>query len=237
MNKQRMAGAVLASLSLPLLFSAISAPMANATSVSSTVATVDNCKWAFGDAPASLVMGAGAELYRGDPLRVSQKFTAPTLGLSGTTATALTGDSVECSFYNAVINSKISAELGAGLVFAATFGGNSDDLMNFAIGGTDPTNNAVINSLVLTPDITLDTSGCKAAGWQMGSPEFVAAGAQELLAFSSLTTDFYAAEAGPRCSALTEIAITIPGRTSAPAGAGSQYTFSGPVVTFAKVDF
>lgn len=230
MNKQRMAGAVLASLSLPLLFSAISAPMANATSVSSTVATVDNCKWAFGDAPASLVMGAGEELYRGDPLRVSQLFTAPTLGLSGTVATALTGDSVECSFYNAVINSKISAELGADLVFAASFGGNADTPMNFPIGGSDPTNAAVTNTLLLTPNIT----GC--TGWAKNDATFTSAGAQNLVTYES-TTDVYAATAGPRCAALTEIAISIPGRTSAPLGAGSQYTFSGPVVTFTKVDY
>lgn len=232
MNKQRMAGAVLASLSLPLLFSAISAPMANATSVSSTVATVDNCKWAFGDAPASLVMGAGAELYRGDPLRVSQLFTAPTLGLSGTIATALTGDSVECSFYNAVINSKISAELGTDLVFAASFGEIDDDLMNFAIGGTDPTNDQVTNTLLLTPNI----DSCLAVGWEKNDAAFTSAVAQNLVTYES-ATDIYAATVGPRCAALTEIAISIPGRTSAPAGAGSQYTFSGPVVTFTKVDY
>lgn len=230
MNKKKMAGVMIASLSMPLLLTAIGLPVANAdTSVTSTVETIDNCKWAFGNAPSEIVMTSeNGALYRGDALKVSTDFDAPTLGLSGTVETALSGESVDCSFYNKIIPAKIMVELGTTLPFTAKIGEVEQTDMTFSIGGTDDTTGpSVTNTMKLVSN--MDT--CTGDDWGVETSEFTAAGSKQILQFSSTQTS-YGNAAAPRCAAMSNLSISIPGRKTAPNGAGSEYTFSGPILTF-----
>lgn len=230
MNKKKMAGVMIASLSMPLLLTAIGLPVANAdTSVTSTVETIDNCKWAFGNAPSEIVMTSkNGALYRGDALLVSTDFDAPTLGLSGTVETALLGESVDCSFYNKIIPAKIMVELGEILEFTAKIGEVVQADMTFSIGGTDDsTDTSVTNTMKLVPDL----DSCTGGNWVSNESLFTEVGGKELLQHSN-TDNGYGTGVAPRCAAVSELSISIPGRKTAPNGAGSEYTFSGPILTF-----
>jgi hypothetical protein len=223
MNKKNLGGALVASLALPLMLATISAPIANAASVSSSVATIDNCKWVMANIPSAIELSAAGDAkYTGDALAVSDSINGPTLGLSGTVATVASSDAnSECSFYNAVLNATLSAQLD-GVAFTASYGesGTPDASMDFDL--------AVGAELVITPDISL----CSVPdGWTSGTLSFSTASTQQLMGFTS-ATDEYAASEAPRCSPPSDVTLTIPQRTSVPEGAGSNYAFQGPTITF-----
>jgi hypothetical protein len=229
MNKKNLAGALIASLSLPIMLATFSVPLANAASVSSTVATVDNCKWVMANAPASIAMSTSAT-YTGDALSVSTVIEAPTLGLSGSTSTVATQDaSTECSFYNSVINASVSAAISS-TSFVAYFGDDADNVnntadetMNFELGAGAPL------------DMTFSVAACASAnsGWSGDPVEFTTATTLTLFQFVN-TIDEYAAGAAPICHPETTVELTIPNRSTVPAGAGERYSWDGPVITFSS---
>lgn len=229
MRKKNLAGALIASLSLPLMLATFSVPLANAATVSSTVATVDNCKWVMANIPGAIAMTSdGSAKFNGDALTVSADLSGPTLGLSGSTSTVATSaeSSTECSFYNRVLNASLSATLDT-VAFVASYEKadgttESDTAMNFSLGSDVP--------LVITPDISACTVP---SGWTSSTINFTTASLEELIAFSS-NTDEYAAGAAPRCDPPGTIEVQIPQRTSVPVGAGSEYSFTGPTITFSS---
>lgn len=229
MEKKNLAGALIASLSLPLMLATFSVPLANAAGVSSSVATVDNCKWVMANIPGSIAMTSSADTkFNGDALTVSASLSGPTLGLSGSTSTVATSaeSSTECSFYNRVLNASLSATLDT-VAFVASYeqaDGTtaSDTAMNFSLGDGVP--------LVITPDISACTVQ---ASWTASTISFTASSSEELIAFSD-TTDEYAAGAAPRCDPPGTIQVQIPERSTVPIGAGSEYSFTGPTITFSS---
>jgi hypothetical protein len=228
MQKKNLAGALIASLSLPLMLATFSVPLANAAGVSSTVATVDNCKWVMANIPGEILMtSADNAKFNGDALAVSADLAGPTLGLSGSTSTvAASADNTECSFYNSVLDASLSANLDT-IAFAATFlnsedAPTEDTAMNFDLSSEAP--------LAITPNITSCTVP---AGWTKADVSFTASGVQQLIGFTSLENE-YAADVAPRCAPPGTITLTIPARDSVPQGAGSQYSFSGPSITFSS---
>lgn len=228
MQKKNLAGALIASLSLPLMLATFSVPLANAAGVSSTVATVDNCKWVMANIPGEILMtSADNAKFNGDALDVSADLAGPTLGLSGSTSTVAGGaDNTECSFYNSVLNASLSANLD-NIAFAATFLNSEnvatpDNAMGFNLSIDAP--------LAITPNIDACTVP---AGWTKANVSFSTSGLQQLIEFTSDTGD-YAAGAAPRCDPPGTITLTIPQRNTVPQGAGSQYSFSGPTITFSS---
>jgi hypothetical protein len=229
MNKKNLAGALIATLSLPLMLATFSVPLANAAGVSSTVATVDNCKWLMANAPASIAMSTSAT-YTGDALSVSTVIEAPTLGLSGTTSTVTAQEaSTECSFYNSVINASVSAAITS-TSFVAYFGdaadnesNTADTTMNFELGAGAPL------------DMTFSVDACASAnsGWTGSSAQFTSATTVTLFQFEN-TTDEYLAGAAPICHPETTVELTIPQRSTVPEGAGERYSWDGPVITFSS---
>ena len=225
MNKKNLAGALIATLSLPLMLATFSVPLANAASVSSTVATVDNCKWVMANAPESIAMSTSAT-YTGDALSVSAVIEAPTLGLSGTTSTvAAQGNSTECSFYNSVITASVSAAISS-TSFVAYYGNDAtaDTTMNFTISPQAPL------------DMTFSVDGCNTGAidaWRDYEVQFTVEGTITMFDFIG-TADEYAAEVAPICYPQTTVELTIPTRTTVPLGAGQAYNWSGPVITFSS---
>jgi hypothetical protein len=229
MNKKNLAGALIASLSLPLMLATFSVPLANAAGVSSSVATVDNCKWVMANIPGAISMASGNNAkFNGDALSVSAALSGPTLGLSGSTSTVATSaaSSTECSFYNRVLNASLSATLDT-VAFVASYVNEdgtttSDAAMDFSLAAGVP--------LVITPDITACTVP---ELWTSTIISFTSATSEELIAFTS-ETDEYAAGAAPRCAPPGTIEVQIPQRNTVPVGAGSQYSFTGPTITFSS---
>ncbi len=229
MEKKNLAGALIASLSLPLMLATFSVPLANAAGVSSSVATVDNCKWVMANIPGSFAMtSSGDAKYDGDALTVSASLLGPTLGLSGSTSTVATSaeSSTECSFYNRVLNASLSATLDT-VSFVASYEKadgttESDIAMNFSLEAGLP--------LVITPDISACTVP---SGWTSSTISFTASSSEQLIAFTS-STDGYDAGDAPRCDPPGTIEVQIPQRTSVPEGAGSDYSFTGPTITFSS---
>ena len=225
MNKKNLAGALIASLSLPLMLATFSVPLANAANVTSTVSTIENCEWAMANAPTSIAMSTSAT-YTGDALSVSAVIEAPTLGLSGTTSTVVAkADSNECSFYNSVITASVSAAI-ASTSFVAYFGNDNtaDTTMNFTISPDAPL------------DMTFDVTTCNnqtILDWNAYPVRFAAEGTITMFDFDG-TADEYADAAAPICHPETTVELTIPTRTTVPLGAGQAYNWSGPVITFSS---
>jgi hypothetical protein len=238
MNKKNLAGALIATLSLPLMLATFSLPVANAANVSSSVDTVDNCKWVMANVPSAIAMSASANAkFNGDELTVSAAITSPTLGLSGTTSTvAANQTNTDCSFYNSVVNASVSALLST-TSFVAYFGDNADIAqnsedpeMNFELGTGDGQ-----TALEMSLDATLCNVG-EITGWSGASVVFTADIGVTLYEFSS-EKDTYLAEDGdvaPLCSPATTVELTIPDRTSVPEGAGQRYGWTGPTITFSS---
>lgn len=233
MNKKNLAGAIIASLSLPLMLVTFSAPLANAASVSSSVTTVDNCKWVMANVPGEIAMSTSAT-YNGDALSVSAVIAAPTLGLSGTTSTVVAqAASTECSFYNTVVDAEVTAAISS-VSFVAYYGnaadnsGNTPDTaMDFALGA---------GSGFAQMNMTFSVDSCATinTGWSGSSAVFTAASSVTLFAFAGVTTDVYETAAAPICYPETSVELIIPDRSSVPAGAGQRYSWDGPVITFAS---
>lgn len=228
MQKKNLAGALIASLSLPLMLATFSVPLANAAGVSSTVATVDNCKWVMANIPGAIEMtSVDNAKFNGDALEVSAALAGPTLGLSGSTSTVADGaENTECSFYNSVLDASLSATLD-NVAFKATFlnsenAQTADTAMDFELSSAAP--------LAMTPNIEACTVP---TGWAKTDVSFIASGVQQLIGFTSEENE-YAAGVAPRCAPPGTITLTIPERTSVPQGAGSQYSFSGPTITFSS---
>lgn len=213
-------------MSLPLMLATLSVPLANAASVSSSVETVDNCKWAMANIPAAIEMSAavGAK-FNGDALSVSDPLGGPTLGLSGDVTTVVIDaeSSTACSFYNVVLNSSMSATLDDLDFVASYYDGETpilDDTMDFSL--------AVGVPLTFTPD-----AGVCAAPWAPLTINMTNTDAYEMISYADETGDYVAGDA-PWCSPTGAISLEIPQRSSVPAGAGKSYVWAGPTLTFSS---
>lgn len=234
MNKRKLAGVLVAALSLPVLMATISAPVANAETagVSSSVATIENCKWFMAGIPGSIAMTASNDAqFNGDALSVSTTIQSPTLGLSGSVSSIIAGDpGTECSFYNYVLNASVSAEITS-FSFEASYGAtgteNEDDSMDFQLGTVDGVTTFLSFELNAT---SCDTDA--ATGWTNTGINLTAPAKVELFAYTNTSTDEYGAGDAPICAPSTIVSLEIPARDSVPAGAGELYTFAGPTVTF-----
>ena len=226
MNKKNLTGALVASLSLPLMLATFSVPLANAASVSSSVETVDNCKWVMANIPEAIAMSAAPNAkFNGDALKVSAALGGPTLGLSGDVTTVVIDaeSSTACSFYNVVLNSSMSATLD-GLAFVASYlNGETpilDDKMDFSLATGVP--------LTFTPD-----DGVCAIPWAPLTINMTNTDAYEMIGYEAATGD-YVAGAAPWCSPTGAISLEIPQRSTVPRGAGKSYVWTGPTLTFSS---
>lgn len=220
-NKKFAAG--LAAACLPLMMLAISTPAASADSgVSSEVDAIDRCAWVLGGFDSNLTLqSAGGAKYQGEALSVSATITGLTLGLSGylyPEGAASGGTSTECSFYNDEQQGQAEFKLSTASEFQATYGTSNtdDDAMDFTLtegGGLG---------------IVADVSGC--TGFTDNDAAFTAINDLANIFLKSSVTNKYAAGAGPKCSPDIEVSTTIPASAGAPAGAGQDYSFSGPAL-------
>ncbi len=220
-NKKFAAG--LAAACLPLMMLAISTPAASADSgVSSEVDAIDKCAWQLGGFSSDLtLMSAGGAKYEGEALGVSATITGLTLGLSGYLApegAASGGTSTECSFYNDEKQGQAEFMLSTADEFTATYGDSDtpDADMNFTL-----TEGLGLN-------IAADVAGC--TGFTDNDASFTAVNDLEEIFLKATVDNIYDAGDGPKCSPSIAVSTTIPASAGAPAGAGQDYSFSGPAL-------
>lgn len=230
LNNKKIAAGVAAAC-LPLMMLAISTPAATAdTGVASEVDAIDRCAWVLGGFDSNLTLTSDGDVkYQGVALSVSATITGLTLGLSGSLApegAASGGTSTECSFYNARKQGQAEFKLATASEFQATYGASDtpDDAMDFSLaegGGLG---------------VVADVSGC--TGFEDNDASFTAIDDLEEIFLKSSVNNIYAGGAGPKCSPPIVVSTTIPASAGAPAGAGQDYSFSGPslVITLRNPD-
>lgn len=219
MKKNNSLAAGVIALSLPLMMLAISTPGANAATVSSSVDAIDVCEWQMASAPTSLNLGSDS-LYEGAALSVSATITGLTVGLSGSqSATALSGTSTDCSFYNNRETADVTFGLITSNTFYATYGsGTEDKAMDFTLtqgGGLDIVADVTAcTDFTATPQSFLD----------LADPTSVFG-----LGASFVENKYTGSASGSeRCSPTITVGIDVKASTAVPAGAGQQYSFAGP---------
>lgn len=230
MYPKKMLGALLVSAALPIAMLAIGSPAANAVSVSSEITTYDDCVWALNDVPSSINLNTN-EVFKGDAMMVGTQIS-PKLGFAGDTASATSGESKACSFYNSVDTKKLTIALEGANNFVASFGGPNaaaDPEMNFGLSAS----RALAMSVdVSSPNCTAPVSGV----WTGAGHNFIGLGAHETVLFGwgndPQPADTYETGDASRCAPVIVLALEIPGTTGAPEGAGEQYSFAGPSMTF-----
>jgi hypothetical protein len=239
MTLNKTKGFAVSLVSLGLLAAGMSAPIANATTVTSTVDAIDNCVWQLGSVPTSWSL-TNTNDYIGDALTLtSEDADYVVLGLAGSTeaANAVSIGSLsssECSFYNSIISGGVTAKLEGAAVFNATYGSGTEDsemdivLANSPLtmsGSSMPECNATYFASTLA-DTDFATLNQTATIMSSKSLTNIMAGGQG--------TSGTLASYKTTCQQSLDLSIRIPGRSTVPAGNGQNYTFTGPTFLFAK---
>jgi len=243
MTLNKTKGFAVSLVSLGLLAAGMSAPIANAATVDSTVDAIDNCVWQLGSVPATWEL-TNTEKYIGDALTLASTASSNVvLGLAGSdeAAAAVAIDSLptaECSFYGVILANGVTATLGAINVFDAKFGANYTDGTE-EIGMDIPLTTSALN-ISGTAD-----SECKTSYFEAELEPFpLAAPGDDVQTMSSKAELPNIVPAGvidnadpsykALCSQSLSLSIIIPERSSAPIGVGQNYFFEGPTITFSK---
>jgi hypothetical protein len=226
MNSKTLGAGILA-LALPALLLSANAVGANAATVTSTVAAIDACAWQLSGAPTSVVLtSADSALYKGAALEVLDTDASTILGLAGGAgqASAISGDSTECSFYNDILSDGVDVAI-SGNEFVASWTNGSDE----TILDTD------MDFALVTSDNELSIAVTETCGDEFTSTSavFSASGTENLLGTSTIS-NLNAAAANVRCDFALAFSVDIPATSGVPAGAGFGYSFTGPTLTFAK---
>ena len=211
---------------------ATSMATANAAEVTAQVNAIDGCAWALAGAPDEINLSAGEGVkYEGAALPMFYIFSSLSLGLAGSQGaqSANQGDSSECSFYSDVKNSKVELSLTTTSQFTATFaGGTRDPLMDFSLAADAPL------SFTAT---ALDT--CPA------DPRFSVSSFQGMystgmtpwkLVETNTVQNILDPAVNQRCRVGLLMELLIPAFEGVPAGAGTNYNFSGPSLTISLLN-
>ena len=234
------------SAALPVLLMGVSAPIANAATVTSTVEAMDNCVWQV-FAPSSIALSSNYK-YEGDPFELeTPEILSFGIGLAGssqaTQATDVSDATAECSFYNQNPEGELEISLSATDLFVASYGDSNtpDKDMNILIDGSNADAYLAIEWQV-APECNSDYFDT--FGWNiveiavignpqstqesLGVPNYVSARTNvDLLSAPTPASKIF-------CGMELIGYLGIPGKQTAIAGAGYTYSFSGPSLVFSK---
>jgi hypothetical protein len=236
MNMEKRLAAGLVAVSLPLMMFVISSPVANAsTGVSSEVEAIDVCNWAIGGFEGDLNLGPADPnaKYEGVALPVSATITGLTLALSGAADDTPLGSSTNCSFYNIKKNGQVEFALSETNGFTANFAGTDgavrDEAMDFTLTEAAPM------TVVADADMVDECAPSVAGGsWSKTDGSFTTVGDEANIFGLSAVENIHATGANVGCAPSVTVGVTIKSSTAVPAGAGKNYTFTGPTLTIVK---
>ena len=232
LNRLRAAGVGVASLSVLGLAVALAVPVANAAEVSAQVNVIDGCAWALAGAPEEINLTAGEGVkYEGEALPMFYIFSSLSLGLAGSqgSLSANQGDSSECSFYSDIKNSKVELSLNTTSQFTATYGGsNRDSLMDFGLTAEKPLSftATALDSCPTDPRFSVASFESmftnKMTPWN--------------LIQTNTVQNIFDPAVNQRCGVGLLMELLIPAYEGVPAGAGTNYNFSGPSLTISLLN-
>jgi len=221
-----------ASLSVLGLAVALAVPVANAAEVSAQVNVIDGCAWALAGAPEEINLTAGEGVkYEGAALPMFYILSNLSLGLAGSQGaqSANQGDSSECSFYSDVKNSKVELSLTTTSQFTATFaGGTRDPLMDFSLTADAPLGftATALDRCPADPRFSVSSfQGMYSTGmtpWK--------------LIETNTVQNIFDPAVNQRCGVGLLMELLIPAYEGVPAGAGTNYNFSGPSLTISLLN-
>lgn len=236
MNQNKRLAAGMVALSLPLMMLAISTPVANAsTGVSSEVEAIDVCNWELGGFPGALkLVPADSEAkYEGVALPVSATITGLTLALSGAADASPLETSTNCSFYNIKKDGQVEFKLATTNSFTANFAGADgavrDEAMDFAL-----TADAPMTIVADATQVGLCVASVENGSWSSDPGSFNAVDNHKNIFGLAAVQNIHASGVNVGCDPAVTVGITIKASTQIPAGAGKNYTFSGPTLTITK---
>ena len=237
----KLIGISLAAVSVPLFAVSLSVPVANAAQVSSTVEAVDGCQWQISGLPDRFNMTfdinenplALTQKYVGDPLVVSGHWVGFTFGLSGSKSPekALEDASTECSFYSELKAGSVDLAMTVSDIFSAYY------VDSLGITQNDPVATFLVSDTRLYFELKNPSASCSGYFGSPGTAVLGGISQVTAVAYSLPNTvqNDYLTGAAPRCSADWKFQTTIAPVVGAIASPGSDYTWSGPVLTFTLV--
>lgn len=239
----RRAGTGLIALALPLMMLSLATPVANATTVGSTVVAVDKCFW-FTSGARDIIVGS-TERYSGKPLALTnidssiveefQTGEALTLALNASKAQiplAGLGNSSDCSFYNSVFGLRISVSVDD-VPFSASYQKlEGEDLVEANIESLGFQLAGEAAKIEINLRDSMGSTTCD-SGFTAGGGNLVAESTVMLLerARDGLQVN-YGNQAAPFCRPLLVFTVNLPQVSMPPEGTGTKVTFSGPTLTF-----
>jgi copper chaperone CopZ len=241
MNKDKRFAAGLIAISLPLMMLAISSPGANASEdpigsgVQSEVEAIDVCSWELGGFSGNLNLGpADSEAkYEGAALDVSATITGLTLALSGAADSTPLDSSTNCSFYNIEKYGNVEFKLTNTNSFTAKYddGGveTRDEDMDFSLTSAAP-----MSIVADANDVAACVASVDGTSWSNTDGAFEAVDETENIFGLAEVENVHADNANVACAPSITVGVTIKSSEVVPAGAGKDYTFSGPTLTITK---
>jgi hypothetical protein len=233
---RRKLGMAVVGLAAPLLTLAMAGTgAATASTVTSTVATVDSCAWQMSSVPSSFTLTPtvlGAK-FEGNILPLSARIPDLALGLAGRLSpdSATVGTSAECSFYGALETTKINLELLESTTFTSSYL-DADGVTHIDANYVVALNQE--NPLRVQPTGGSDSCGIY-AGMFLGAPvSLISLDQVEAVGWAAWVAGSYAQGQAPRCTASYGFEMYLPqvGPDNWIEGYGFSYTFTGPELTF-----
>jgi hypothetical protein len=241
-NVKRRIGAALVALTLPLMMLSFATPVANATTVGSTVTAADKCVWYMSTMKNFVIRNANR--YNGDALVLTNTDASVPegsetefdlkLGLSASkqgsgNALAGVGSGKDCSFYNSQFGQKVIVTPD-----------NGEFVASYVPDGGEPTVVEALGfSLAESPmSFTVglrDNTFC-VDGFTAGGGRLVSSAGTTLLErpLANVEKDYPNAGSQPFCNPSLTLSVTVPAVQAVPAGSGSIFTFTGPTLTFSN---
>lgn len=230
-------------LTLPLMMLSFAAPVANATTVGSTVTAVDRCAWFMSTMNNFVIRNANR--YNGDALVLTNTDSSVPadsltefdlkLGLSGSktasaTALAGVGSGKDCSFYNNKFGQQVvvtpdNSEFVATYVAEPEAEPTVVEALGFSLAQSP---------MVFTVGLR-DTNFCD-TGFAAGGGELASSSETMLLERPSANVlkDYPDNGSQPFCNPSLTLSVTVPAVQAVPLGSGSTFTFTGPILTFSN---
>lgn len=240
---KRRIGAALVALTLPLMMLSFATPVANATTVGSTVTAVDKCVWYMSTMKNFVIRNANR--YNGDELVLTNTDASVPVGsetefdlkLGLSASQQGSGDALfgvgygnDCSFYNNPFGQKVVVTPD-----------NSNFVASYVAseGATPTVVEALGFSLADSPmSFTVglrDTNFCD-TGFTAGGGRLESSLGTLLLErpLANMLKDYPVPGSQPFCNPSLTLSVTVPAVQAVPIGSGSVFTFTGPVLTFSN---
>lgn len=217
--------------SVPLMGFTTSPPPPSYADVSIAVGAAASCVWYLENLPTVINMQSETK-YKGDPLTVSATIR-PGIGFSGDPA--VPGYTTPCSFFNSSFTTKKLQVAINSSEFVARYGTTRDNSLSFGLDERPLIVQALNVEQMCQRVAGMPLSVQDNFGW--GVTKAGTSTTVDVVTYSDVPDygekNFFSSGTAANCAPELEIGVEISSQQSGPpAGAGLNYTFTGPSITF-----